>query len=84
MANENEQDIKINSLEINQQNMAEKIDDLKKTVITGFQDLKEDLTCFRNEADRKYASKTTETLVYGMVAIILTAFIGGVVFLVWK
>lgn len=84
MSNENEQDIKINSLEINQQNMAEKIDDLKKTVITGFQDLKEDLTCFRNEADAKYASKLTEKIVYSMAGVFLLGVIYAIMEVVIK
>lgn len=77
-------DIKINSLEINQKNMAEQISDLKDTVVNGFDKMEKKFESFICDADKKYASKITELLVYGMVAIILTSFIGGVVYLVWK
>lgn len=79
-----EKDIKINSLEINQNNMAEKLDDLKQTVVRGFEKIEERFECFVEDSDKKYANKNVEFVVYGMVAIILTSFIGGLIILVWK
>lgn len=75
---------RIATLEANHKSMSEQISDLKDTVVKGFDKMESKIESFVCEADKKYASKTTETLVYGMVAIILVAFIGGVVFLVWK
>ena len=36
------------------------------------------------EADKKYAAKLTQRIVYGLVVIVLTSFVGGVVALVMK
>ena len=79
---DNEQDLKIKDLENNQQFMAEKIDDLKSTVISGFSDIKkelkaqrechaEDLKSIRIENEDKYASELTEKIVYGLVGLIV-------------
>ena len=75
---------RIATLEANHQNMSEQISDLKDTVINGFNKVEKKIESFVCDADKKYASKTTETLVYGMVALVLTAFIGGVIFLVFN
>lgn len=67
-----------------QKNMAEKIDDLKQVVTAGFSDIKEEFMKFREEADKKYASKLTETIVYGLVGIILVAVVTALIALVIK
>lgn len=79
-----QQDIKINSLEENHKFMAEKIDDLKETVIGGFNDIKKEFTCLKKESDEKYASKLTEQIVYGMVGLALVGVLGGILALVIK
>jgi hypothetical protein len=79
-----DRDIKINSLEINQANMAEKIDVLRDTVIEGFSEVRES---FRN-LDGKYVSQESfwpvKTVVYGLVGFILLSVIGAVVVLIIK
>lgn len=79
-----EQDIKINTLEVNYKNMSEKIDDLKDTVIIGFDKIEKRFENFVIDADKKYASKLTEIVVYGLVGIVLTSFIAGLIIVVWK
>jgi uncharacterized protein YhaN len=75
---------RIATLEANNKSMSDKIDDIKKAVDEGFKDIKEEFKCFREEADKKYASKLTETIVYALVGIILVAVIGEVITLVLK
>jgi hypothetical protein len=71
MERDNNQDIKITVLETNYKSMSGKIDDLKKSVDTGFAEMKEELKCMRQENDKRYASKLTELIVYGLVGLIL-------------
>lgn len=68
-----QQDLKINTLENNQSSMSEKLDDLKKTMLAGFKDIKADFKAVRAESDKKYASKLTEKVVYSLVALGLVA-----------
>ena len=93
MDRDNSQDLKIKDLENNQQFMAEKIDDLKLTVVSGFSDIKrelkaqrdchaEDLKSIRIENEGKYASKLTETIVYGLVGLIVFTVFGAILTLV--
>ena len=84
MERDNSQDIKINTLEQNYKSMSEKIDDLKNTVKNGFDDIKKEFKCFREEADKKYASKLTEQIVYGLVGLILVSVATGVIALTLK
>jgi len=84
MERDNDQDIKINTLEQNYKSMSEKIDDLKNTVKNGFDDIKKEFKCFREEADKKYASKLTEQIVYGLVGLILVSVATGVIALTLK
>jgi len=79
-----ERDLKINTLENNYKSMSEKIDDLKKSVNEGFEDIKEEIKCFRDYSDNKYASKLTEKIVYAMASMILLAFFGGIITLIIK
>lgn len=64
--------------------MEEKID----KVIKGMTDMKVDIAGlpqkFFDKADTKYAGKTTEKLVYGMVGTILTSVLGSLLYLVLK
>ena len=84
MSTEQEQDLAINSLKDNQGFMAEKLKDLKDTMVEGFADIKKDFSCFKTDCNRNYASKLTEKIVYALVAIVLIAFMGGLTFLVFK
>lgn len=79
-----EQDIKINSLELNQKSMAEKIDDLKKTVINGFDEIRESFKCLDNKYVSQEAFWPVKTVVYGLVGIILLTIAGGMVALLLK
>ncbi len=79
-----ERDLKINTLENNYKSMSEKIDDLKKSMNKGFEDIKEELRCFRDYSDSRYASKLTEKIVYAMASMILIAFFGGIITLIIK
>ena len=81
---EQEQTENIINLKAEQKSMSEKIDDLKKEVVKGFDNIDKKFDKFIEEADKKYASKPTEYIAYGFVAIVLSAFIGGLVYLVWK
>jgi hypothetical protein len=80
MDDETKQDIKINTLEQNYKSMSDKIDDLKTIMV----EIKQDIKCFREDSDKKYASKLVEKIVYGLVSMLLVAFIGGVIALVIK
>jgi hypothetical protein len=77
----NDHELKINTLEINQNNMAEKIDDLSYLVKAEFADLKKDLK-------ENYVTKTefsnVKVVVYGLISLILMAFGGAIVNLVLK
>ena len=71
-----DKDLKINTLENNYKSMSEKIDDLKDTVNAGFESIKGEIKCFRDECDKKYASKLTEIIVYSMAGLILVSVFG--------
>lgn len=86
--NDQEQDLKIKDLENNQSFMAEKLDDIKKTMVSGFDSIKKelkeqrechtrDLEKIKIENDNKYASKLTEKIVYTLVGFILLAVLGA-------
>lgn len=82
------QDIQINTLEINQKNMADKLDKLEATVVKGFDSIMSEFKCIREDSDNKYASKSRvsqlEKVVYGAVTVILLAFMAGLSALVIK
>lgn len=80
----NEQDLKIQKLQIDQSNMAEKFEDLKGTVINGFEKMEVKFDKFIEEADKKYASKLTEKIVYGLVGVVCLSVAGALVALVLK
>lgn len=42
-------------------------------------EIKKMIKDFTESADKKYASKTTESLVYGLVTLILLAFVGAII-----
>ncbi len=56
-----------------------KVDHLAETTATktDMQALTDALTKFTTACDQKYASKNVERLVYGMVAIVLSAFVAA-------
>ena len=86
--NDQEQDIKINSLEQNHKFMAEKLEDLKQTVLKGFNKVYDKMDAHNKECDKRYVSKDKfepiKLIVYGLVSIILLAFVGGLSVLVMK
>jgi len=81
---DNEQDLKINTLENNQTSMAEKLDDIKKTVVDGFKDIRKDINNMRVENDLKYASKRTETIVDRLGWVVVLGVVTAVLTLVIK
>jgi len=86
--NDQEQDIKINSLEQNHKFMAEKLEDLKQTVLKGFNKVYDKMDAHNKECDKRYVSKDKfepiKLIVYGLVSFILLAFVGGLSVLVMK
>lgn len=74
-----DKDLKINTLENNYKSMSDKIDKLEGVVLEGFKDLKEEFKCFRDECDKKYASKLTEIIVYSMAGLILVTVFGYII-----
>ena len=50
-----------------------------KNVKSDTQEIKETLNNFIKSADRKYANKLTEKIVYGMVSVIILAFLYALV-----
>ncbi len=81
-SNDNKQDKAIIVLENNYLHMSEQIKDLKLSVEHGFADLKAEFKCFRDEADKKYASKQTEIVVNGLVGLIVSAVVIALIALV--
>lgn len=75
VSRDNKQELDIAVLKNNYQNMSEKIDKLEKNVINGFEEIKMEFKCFRDENDKKYTSKLTEKIVFGLVALITIYFI---------
>lgn len=75
-----DQDLKINDLENKYQSMAEKIDELKDTVVNGFSELKKDL---KDNYVSKESFWPVKIISYGLVASILAAFIAAVISLVY-
>jgi hypothetical protein len=73
-------EIKINTLENQMKQVNEKLDDLDVKIDKGFKDLKEELCNYV----RREEFTTVKSIVYGMVGSILSAFIGGLIYLVFK
>jgi hypothetical protein len=73
-------EIKINTLENQMKQVNEKLDDLDVKIDKGFRDLKEELCNYV----RREEFTTVKSIVYGMVGAVLTAFIGGLIYLVFK
>lgn len=74
-----DKDLKINTLENNYKSMSEKIDKLEGVVLDGFKDLKDEFKCWKDECDKKYASKLTEIIVYSMAGLILVSVFGYII-----
>ena len=81
---DNRQDNQIIVLENNYLHMTKQIDALETTVKKGFSELKEEFKCMREESDKKYASKMTEQVVFGLVALILISFVGALTYIVFN
>lgn len=75
-----EQSNKITRLETQMEQVNKKLDGLDRKIDNGFDKLQEELTCYV----RKEEFSTVKAIVYGMVGAILSAFIAGVIFLVFK
>lgn len=63
-------------------NVEEKVGNLDAKMDEKFAELGKQLAGFIASADTKYASKLTERIVYGMVALVLTAVFGALIALV--
>ena len=76
-----DQDLKINTLEVNYNTMSQKIDDLSCLV-------KEEFTLLKKDLKDNYVNKTefwgVKTIDYGLVGLILIAFAGGMISLIVK
>ncbi len=83
-----QQNLKIQKLENNYCSMAEKFDDLKQTVVKGFDDIRDDMKLIRDDNERRFVSKESfepiKSIVYGMVSVLLLAVIGAIATLVIK
>lgn len=84
MERDNKQELDIAILQNNYSNMSEKIDKLEKTVVKGFEDIKTELVCIKDSSDKKYASKLTEKIVYGMVALIVVGALTAMLTIIYK
>ena len=60
------------------------IDDLNNKLTKHIADEANDVACIRKESDEKYANKTVERIVYGMVGIILVTVLGAILYLIIK
>ncbi len=76
-----DQDLKINTLEINYKVMLDKVDNLSSLVKEEFKSLRTDMAKDRENLMKNYVSKTefrvVRSIVFGLVTIILTAVVGS-------
>lgn len=75
-----EQIVKITTLETEMKEVNKKLDKLDKKIDNQFEKIHEELPCYV----RKEEFATVKSIVYGMVGTILTAFLSGVIYLVFK
>lgn len=75
-----ESQIKITKLQEQMKQVNEKLDTLDEKLEHGFSRLETELKCYV----RKEEFATVRSIVYGMVGAVLTAFIGGLIYLVFK
>lgn len=75
-----ENQIKITTLEVQMKQVNEKLDSLEKKLDKGFEDIKGELKHYV----RVEEFATVKSIVYGMVGAVLTAFMGGLIYLVFK
>ena len=71
---------KITRLETQMEQVNGKLDKLDRKIEEGFREVRNELTCYV----RKEEFSTVKSVVYGMVGAVLMAFIGGLIFLVFK
>jgi tetrahydromethanopterin S-methyltransferase subunit G len=75
-----ENQIKITRLQEQMKEVNKKLDSLDRKLDKGFGDVKQELNCYV----RKEEFLTVRSIVYGMVGAILTAFLTGLIYLVFK
>ena len=75
-----ETQLKINTLETQMKTVNNKLDSLDKKIDKEFKELKDEMCNYV----RKEEFVTVKSIVFGMVGAILTAFITGVIYLVFK
>jgi hypothetical protein len=75
-----ENTLKITRLDEQMKQVDKKLDSLDKKIDKEFAELKSELKCYV----RKEEFATVKSIVYGMVGAILTAFIGGLIYIVFK
>ena len=76
---EQEQTTQIELLKQSQKTMSEKLDELKDLVVSGFADIKKEMKETDEKNEGKFASKSTELIVYGMAGFIFLAFLKAIV-----
>lgn len=83
-----QQNLKIQKLENNYYSMAEKFDDLKKTVIKGFDDIKGDMKLIREDNERRFVSKESfepvRMVVYGLVGVVLLGALTAILTIIYN
>ena len=72
--------IKITTLEVQMKQVNEKLDSIEKKLDKEFGEVREELKCYV----RREEFVTVKSVVYGMVGAVLTAFIGGLIYLVFR
>lgn len=72
--------LKITTLEAEMKGVNKKLDDLDEQIAKGFESIQDELKCYV----RKEEFAPIKSIVYGMAGAILTAFLGGLIFLVFK
>lgn len=79
-----EQTTQIELLKQAQKTMSEKLDELKTLVVKGFDDIAEKMEKTDEKNEKKFASKFTEKVVYGMAGVMLLAILKAIIDLVLK
>lgn len=77
-----EQTTQIELLKQSQKSMSEKLDELKDLVIKGFAEIKIEMKETDERNEKKFASKLTEKIVYGMAGALLLTILGAIASLV--
>ena len=75
-----ENTVKITQLDERMKQVNQKLDGLDKKIDKEFKEIKEELKCYVRHEE----FTTVKNIVYGMVGAILTAFVGSLIYLVFK